>query len=288
MGFPFLAVSALMGSLVSLSFGTSFAKSLFPMVGAAGTTTFRLVFATALLMLLWRPWRQRWQRSDWPALAAYGLTLGTMNLLFYNAIKTIPFGLAIAIEFSGPLAVAIWNSRRWLDGLWVLLAISGLALLLPLPGLDNTALDLVGVGFALAAGGCWALYIVFGQRVSKRFGAMATPMGMLFAAAAVTPFGIAEAGTALLNTNLLISGLAVALLSSAIPYSLEMYALRHLPRQTFSILLSLEPAVGAVAGWLVLGEQLNGQQLLAMALVMGASMGSAWSNSRGPLINDAP
>jgi inner membrane transporter RhtA len=157
-----------------------------------------------------------------------------------------------------------------------------------MPGLDNTALDLVGVGFALAAGGCWALYIVFGQRVSKRFGAMATPMGMLFAAAAVTPFGIAEAGTALLNANLLISGLAVALLSSAIPYSLEMYALRHLPRQTFSILLSLEPAVGAVAGWLVLGEQLSSQQLLAMALVMGASMGSAWSNSRGPVINDAP
>ena len=288
MGFPLLAISALMGSLVSLSLGTSFAKSLFPMVGAAGTTTFRLVFATAILMLLWRPWRRSWEHSDWPALAAYGLTLGTMNLLFYNAIKTIPFGLAIAIEFSGPLAVAIWNSRRWLDGLWVLLAISGLALLLPLPGLDSSALDPAGVAFALAAGACWALYIVFGQRVSKRFGAMATPMGMLFAALAVLPFGVAQAGSALLDTSLLAAGLGVAILSSAIPYSLEMYALRHLPKQTFSILLSLEPATGAVAGWLVLGEQLSPLQLLAMALVMVASMGSAWSNSRGPVATDAP
>ena len=288
MGFPFLAVSALMGSLVSLSLGTSFAKSLFPMVGAAGTTTFRLVFATAILMLLWRPWRQRWQRSDWPALAAYGLTLGTMNLLFYNAIKFIPFGLAIAIEFSGPLAVAIWNSRRWMDAVWVILAISGLALLLPLPGLDSTALDWRGVAFALAAGVCWGLYIVFGQRVSKRFGDMATPMGMLFAALAVTPFGMAQAGAALLDSSLLAAGLGVAVLSSAIPYSLEMYALRHLPKQTFSILLSLEPATGAVAGWLVLGEQLSALQVLAMGLVMVASMGSAWGNTRTPALHDAP
>ncbi len=140
----------------------------------------------------------------------------------------------------------------------------------------------------LAAGACWALYIVFGQRVSKRFGAMATPMGMLFAALAVLPFGVAQAGSALLDTSLLAAGLGVAILSSAIPYSLEMYALRHLPKQTFSILLSLEPATGAVAGWLVLGEQLSPLQLLAMALVMVASMGSAWSNARGPVATDAP
>lgn len=269
---------ALLASLVSLAVGTSFAKSLFPALGAEGTTAYRLVFATAILMAVFRPWRRRWVWADALPLALYGVTLGIMNLLFYSAIKTIPFGVAIAIEFTGPLAVAIWTSKKASDWLWVSLAVAGLALLLPLPGADAaTALDPLGVLFAFLAGICWALYIVFGQRVALRYGAMATPMGMLAAALVVAPIGVWHAGSALLDPQWLVAGLAVAVLSSALPYALEMFSLNHLPKNTFSILLSLEPAVGALAGWLVLAESLTLAQGLAIGLVMTASMGTAWS-----------
>jgi inner membrane transporter RhtA len=268
-----------MGSLVSLCIGTSFAKHLFPAVGAEGTTTYRLVFAMAMLMLFWRPWRRSWTWGDLPPLALYGINLGVMNLLFYRALESIPFGLAVAIEFTGPLAVAVYTSRKPLDYLWVLLAIAGLGLILPWPGATDP-LNPLGMGFALAAGGCWALYIVLGQRVAARYGALATPMGMLFAAVVVAPVGWSVAGPALLNPHLLLAGLGVALLSSAIPYTLEMYALQHLPKHTFSLLLSLEPAVGALAGWLVLSEPLSAQQLSAMGLIMLASMGSAYAIQR--------
>ena len=281
MTFPVWPVAALMGSLVSLSVGTSFAKHLFPAIGAEGTTAYRILFAMLLLMALWRPWRRRWTLQDIGPLALYGVTLGAMNLLFYTSLKTIPFGLAIAIEFTGPLAVALWTSRRATDLLWVALAAAGLALILPWQGLDAPgALDPAGMGFALAAGVCWALYIVFGQQVAHRYGGLATPMGMLAAAVLVLPIGVAQAGAALLDTRWLLAGLAVAVLSSAIPYTLEMYVLRHLPKRTFSILLSLEPAVGAVAGWIVLAERLSLQQMLAMVFIMAASMGAAWSAGR--------
>ena len=272
---------ALISSLTSLAIGTSFAKSLFPALGPEGTTAYRLVFATLMLMAVFRPWRRKWVWADALPLGLYGVTLGIMNLLFYSAIKTIPFGVAIAIEFTGPLAVAVWTSKKASDWLWVALAALGLGLLLPLPGADAAAaLDPRGMAFALAAGVCWALYIVFGQRVAKRYGAMATPMGMLAAALVVAPIGIAHAGSALLDPQWLAAGLAVALLSSAVPYALEMFSLNHLPKNTFSILLSLEPAVGALAGWLVLAENLTLFQGLAIALVMAASMGTAWSAGR--------
>ncbi|PUE51003.1 EamA family transporter [Limnohabitans sp. 2KL-1] len=269
---------ALLGSLVSLAVGTSFAKSLFPALGAEGTTAYRIVFSMLMLMVVFRPWRRKWVWADaWP-LGLYGVTLGAMNLLFYSAIKTIPFGVAIAIEFTGPLAVAVWTSKKPSDWLWVALAAIGLGLLLPLPGSDaTTALDPWGMLFALSAGMCWALYIVFGQRVALRYGSLATPLGMLAAAFVVAPFGVVHAGTALLDPQWLWAGLAVALLSSAIPYALEMFALNHLPKNTFSILLSLEPAVGALAGWLVLAEHLTAMQGLAIVMVMMASMGTAWT-----------
>ena len=279
LSFPVLPVAALLGSLISLSIGTSFAKSLFPAIGAQGTTLYRLAFATLMLMAFWRPWRRRWTWADALPLGLYGVNLGLMNMLFYSAIKTIPFGLAIAIEFTGPLAVALWHSRKASDWLWVALAVLGLGLILPLPGAHD-ALDPVGIGLALAAGACWAMYIVFGQRVAKRYGAMATPMGMLAAALVVAPFGLHEAGSTLLNTQWLAAGLAVALLSSAVPYTLEMYALNHLPKHSFSILLSLEPAAGAIAGWLVLAEHLSLGQWTAMGFIICASMGSAWSARR--------
>ena len=275
------AMLALLSSLTSLAIGTSFAKSLFPALGPEGTTAYRLVFATVMLMAVFRPWRRRWEWSDALPLGLYGVTLGIMNLLFYSAIKTIPFGVAIAIEFTGPLAVAVWTSKKASDWLWVAMAALGLGLLLPLPGADAAAaLDPRGMAFALAAGVCWALYIVFGQRVAKLYGSMATPLGMLAAALVVAPIGMAHAGSTLLDPQWLVAGLAVALLSSAVPYALEMFALNHLPKNTFSILLSLEPAVGALAGWLVLAENLTLFQGLAIAMVMAASMGTAWSAGR--------
>ncbi|MEY3938981.1 MAG: Threonine/homoserine exporter RhtA, partial [Pseudomonadota bacterium] len=260
--------------------GTSLAKGLFPFVGAEGTTTYRLVFSTLLLMAFWRPWRRAWTWADVPILVLFGATLGLMNLLFYNAIKTVPFGLAIAVEFTGPLAVALWSSKKPLDFVWIVLAVAGMGLILPLGNasgadMQAAAIDPVGIAYALGAGACWAVYIVVGQRVADRIGAFATPMGMLVAALLVTPVGISVAGSSLLNPEWMLAGLGIALLSSAIPYSLEMYALKHLPKQTFSILLSLEPAVGALAGWLVLSEQLSTQQLGAIGLIMAASMGSA-------------
>ena len=269
-----------MVSLITLCAGTSLAKGLFPFVGAEGTTTYRLVFSTLLLMAFWRPWRRAWTWADAPILVVFGATLGLMNLLFYNAIKTVPFGLAIAVEFTGPLAVALWSSKKPLDFVWIVLAVAGMGLILPLGNASGTdmqaaAIDPVGIAFALGAGACWAVYIVVGQRVADRIGAFATPMGMLVAALLVTPVGISVAGSSLLNPEWMLAGLGIALLSSAIPYSLEMYSLKHLPKQTFSILLSLEPAVGALAGWLVLSEQLSTQQLGAIGLIMAASMGSA-------------
>ena len=269
-----------MVSLITLCAGTSLAKGLFPFVGAEGTTTYRLVFSTLLLMAFWRPWRRAWTWADVPILVLFGATLGLMNLLFYSAIKTVPFGLAIAIEFTGPLAVALWSSKKPLDFVWIVLAVAGMGLILPLgntmgAGLQTSAIDPVGIAYALGAGACWAVYIVVGQGVADRIGPFATPMGMLVAALLVTPVGISVAGSSLLNPEWMLAGLGIALLSSAIPYSLEMYSLKHLPKQTFSILLSLEPAVGALAGWLVLSEQLNTQQLGAIGLIMVASMGSA-------------
>ena len=269
-----------MVSLITLCAGTSLAKSLFPFVGAEGTTTYRLVFSTLLLMAFWRPWRRAWTWAEAPVLLLFGATLGVMNLMFYSAIKTVPFGLAIAVEFTGPLAVALWSSKKPLDFVWIVLAVTGMGLILPLGNtlgteLQAAAIDPLGIAFALGAGACWAVYIVVGQRVADRIGALATPMGMLVAALLVTPVGISVAGTSLLNPEWMLAGLGIALLSSAIPYSLEMYSLKHLPKQTFSILLSLEPAVGALAGWLVLSEQLSTQQLCAIGLIMAASMGSA-------------
>ncbi len=268
-----------MGSLVSLCIGSTYAKTLFPVLGAEGVSALRIGLAMAMLMLAFRPWRRRWHASDVAPLTLYGVTLGVMNLLFYQAIGRIPVGLAIAIEFTGPLAVALWNSRHARDLLWVGLVVLGMALILPLQGLDAPgALDATGIGYALGAAVCWALYIVFGQRVAQRYGSDATPMGMLVAALVVVPIGAFEAGGLLLDVQWWLPGLAVALLSSAIPYALEIYALNHLPKQTFSILLSLEPVMGALTGWLMLAETLNHQQLMAMALIVAASMGSAWGS----------
>lgn len=270
----FAPVAALIGSMCSLMIGTSFAKHLFPAVGAAGTISYRIVIAALILVVLRRPWRHRLSRRDAGAVALYGVTLGAMNLMFYMALRTIPMGLTIAIEFVGPLTVALLASRRAFDFLWIGLAVLGLGLLLPI-GVGASSLDPVGVAFALGAAVMWGLYIVFGQRVGHLAGGQAVAIGMVCGSLFVLPFGIAGAGSALLDPALIASGVVVAVMSSAVPYSLEMFALRQLPRQTFGVLLSLEPAIGSLAGLAILGEHLTGREWIAIACVVAASAGSA-------------
>jgi inner membrane transporter RhtA len=278
-----LAVGMLLISMVSYQCGASLAKHLFPQVGAQGATAYRLGLS-ALILLLWRrPWRRSsTSQRDWRALWGYGLSMGAMNLVFYMSLRTIPLGIAVALEFTGPLALALFGSRRLLDFVWIALVVAGLALLLPLRG-QMQALDPVGVLYALAAGAGWALYIVLGRKAGAAYGADAVTLGTSIGALLAIPFGIAHAGGALLSPTLLPYALGVAVLSSALPYSLEMVALTRLPSRTFSTLLSLEPAVAAVAGVALLGERLSVLQWLAIVAIIVAAAGTALSVSRPTL-----
>src|SRR5437868_1885468 len=206
-----------MGSMASLCIGTSFAKSLFEAIGARRSSALRVGSSALILLLAWRPWRLPLSAAVALAIARYGAALGATNLMFYMSLRTVPLGLAIAIEFTGPLAVAIASSRRAIDFIWIAFAVAGLLLLLPIRA-ASSALDPVGIGFALAAGVGWALYIIFGQRAGNAHGGQATSLGLATAALVVFPFGLAHAGTAMFTPPLMLAGLAVGLLSSAIPY----------------------------------------------------------------------
>jgi inner membrane transporter RhtA len=265
---------AVMASLFSVNLGAAFAKELFPMVGIAGVTAIRVGLSALVLLAIWRPWHVRLARRDLTSLLIYGATLGLMNLSIYNAFARIPLGVALSIEVMGPLAVVLLSSRRPLDFAWTALAMVGLYLLLR-PGEGAVALDLLGVGSAIAAGACWAFYIVFGKRVSAVMpGGQAVALGMVVAALITVPLGVTQAGSTLLVPHILAVGFGVALLSSAVPYTLEMLALRHLPSKVFGILVSSAPAIAALAGFVVLGETLTGAQWLAISLVILASAGA--------------
>lgn len=268
---------AVLGSVSALCLGTSFAKHLFPVVGAQGTTALRVGFSALLLLLIWRPWRFGPSKANLAQIAVFGAVLGLMNLLFYMAIKRLPFGVTVAIEFIGPLSVAVWMSRRLLDLVWLGLAVVGLFMLLILPlfGQQVGALDPVGILLAVGASACWAGYIVLGKRAGHLHGGMVVSLGLLAAAVVVVPFGVAEAGAKLLDPSILLYGLAVAAVSSAIPYSLEMFALKRLSHSAFSTMLATEPAVAAIAGMLMLNEQLSVVQWSAIGIIMLAAMGSA-------------
>lgn len=281
--FPFLAV---LGSVTALGIGTSFAKQLFPQVGSLGTTALRVGFSALLLLALWRPWRWPLSRPDALSLLRYGVALGFMNLLFYMSLRTIPFGVAVAIEFSGPLTVALLSSRKPIDFVWLALAAAGLGLLLPL-GLGAAPLDPEGVLYALAAAVCWGSYIVFGKRVGHLHAGHSVALGLCVAALTVVPFGVWQAGSALLDPHILLFGLGVAAVSSALPISLEMMALKRLPQEAFGIMTSMEPAVAAVLGLLMLDEHLAVLQWLAIVCVMLAAAGSSLT-ARRALPQSAP
>lgn len=262
-------VLVLLGT-ISAQLGSALATHLFSAVGSFGAVALRLFFASMVLMLFWRP-SLRLDRRAWIAVLVYGLVLGMMNLCFYQSLARIPLGIAVTTEFLGPLAVALAGSRRWLDALWALLAGGGVILLTEGGG----AVDLVGVLFALAAGTCWGLYILAGAALGRHTAeGDGLALGMAVAALITVPFGVANSGTALVRPWVLVMGLGVALLSSVIPYSLDLEALRKIPPRVFGILMSLEPAVAALIGLVVLQESLGWSQWLAVLCVVVASVGA--------------
>lgn len=261
-------------AMTSIQGGASLAKGLFPAIGATGTTALRLGLGALILCVLMRPWQSKLSLKSCRSLLAYGLSLGGMNLLFYLSLKTIPLGIAVALEFTGPLGLALLSSRRLLDFTWIALAVFGLWLLLP-TGQSAVPLDPVGMGLALAAGLCWALYIVFGQKAGAEHGKQTVALGTIVAALLVFPIGLWQAGGSLFAPELLPIALTVAVLSSALPYSLEMVALTRLPARTFSTLMSMEPAIAALSGLLFLSERLTLTQWLAISAIILASAGAA-------------
>ncbi|MDE2349141.1 MAG: EamA family transporter [Gammaproteobacteria bacterium] len=272
---PALAsIAVLLVAMVSIQVGAALAKTLLPAVGAAGAAALRLAFASLLLLGSSRPWRSPPNRHALPAIIGYGFSMGGMNLLFYSALQRIPLGIAVALEFTGPFAVAVSATRRGVDFFWCACAVAGLWLLLPLHARIG-ALDPVGIGYALAAGGCWALYILFGRRAGQLHRGGVAFFGMLAGSVLVVPIGIDTAGMSLWAPALWPAAVGVAILSSALPYSLEMYVLTRLPARTFGVLMSAEPAVAALSGFCFLGERLSPLQWFAILCIMVASGGSA-------------
>ena len=256
-----LPIIILLVAMASIQGGASLAKSLFPLVGAPGVTALRLALGTLILIAFFKPWRLRFAKEQRLPLLFYGVSLGGMNYLFYLSIQTVPLGIAVALEFTGPLAGGLFSSRL---GLWFLLPL----------GQDVSHVDLTGCALALGAGACWAIYILSGQRAGAEHGPATVAIGSLIAALIFVPIGALQAGEALWHWSVIPLGLAVAILSTALPYSLEMIALTRLPTRTFGTLMSMEPALAAVSGMIFLGETLTPIQLLALGAIIAASMGS--------------
>ncbi|MFE2876619.1 DMT family transporter [Streptomyces roseus] len=275
-------VALVIAAGVSVQFGAALAVMIMPRTGAAGAVTLRLAAAALVLLLLCRPKVRGYARADWGTILAFGVAMAGMNGLFYQAVDRIPLGPAVTLEVLGPLVLSVIVSRRLVSLLWAGLAFGGVALLAGHGGgAGFGGLDLLGAAFALGAGAMWAVYIVFSARTGRRF-PQADGLALAMAVAAVLslPLGVIEAGPALLVPSTLALGVGVAVLSSVLPYTLELLALRRLPAPTFAILMSLEPAIAATAGFLLLNQAMSAIDALAIALVIAASMGAVRSQTR--------
>lgn len=271
-------IPAVLLAIISVQSGAAIAKTLFPSIGAAGTASLRIGISALILMAVYRPKLTKLTKEQWKFVIPYGLCLGAMNLVFYFAIERIPIGLAVTLEFIGPLMVAVLGSKRAVDFLWVLLAAAGIVLIAPW---TTNGVDILGAALATLAGAFWAAYIVLGGKISQKMdGNEAVATGMLLAACLVVPFGIFGGELEGLTPKFLGMGIALALLSSAIPFTLEMKALGRLPARTFSILMSLEPAAAAICAFIFLQEYLSFNEILAVVFVVAASAGSTITSRR--------
>lgn len=266
------AVGLVLTGIASVQFGSALATTLFDEAGPAGTVLLRTAFAALVLAAIWRPAMRGRGETTWRAVALYGVCLVGMNLCFYESLDRIPLGIAVTLEFVGPLTVAIVGTRSRRDVIWVVLAAAGVVLLAP--GIGD-GLDALGVALALTAGGFWGAYILIAARIGRgSAGLGGLSAAMIYATVILLPFGVADAGADLLHPGVLAAGLGVALLSSVVPYTVELEALRRLPERTFGVLLSLEPAVAALVGLIVLDQHLLGREIVAIALVVAASAGA--------------
>jgi inner membrane transporter RhtA len=271
-----------LGAIASVQFGSSLAATLFARLGPGGTALLRLFIAAIVLLALWRPSVRGRPRSQLALAAVFGLVLAGMNLTFYEAIDRIPMGIAVAIEFVGPLAVAVAGSRRAVDVLWALLAVGGI-LALTRGGVHG--LDGLGVALALAAGCFWGAYILLNARLGRAFADSAgLTLATCVAAVALLPAGISAGGGHLFEPGSLALGAAVGVLSSVIPLTFEVEALRRIAAPTFGVLMSIEPAIAALAGFLVLGQGLGVRALLGIALVTAASIGASSTGLGAPIV----
>jgi inner membrane transporter RhtA len=273
-------------AIVSVQFGGALAATLVPAIGAAGSVTLRLLIGTVILVLVARPRLRGHGRRAWLTVVAFGLALGAMNWSFYASLGRLPIGVAVTIEFIGPLLLTVALSRRVADLAAVLAAAVGVVLISEVAHVPFGQLDLLGLGLAGIAGACWAAYVVLSKRTGAAFSQLdGLALAMVVASAVVTPFGLLSA--AQWTGEILLKGLGIAVLSSVLPYSLELLALRRMSPRVFGILLSLEPALAALAGFLVLHQLLTGWQLVGMALVVAASV-AVMSTSRTPAPTSAP
>lgn len=275
----FVSVTLLVLAMLSIQFGATQAKQLFVELSPAVVTMIRTSLAALFLLILFRPWRNPISRQGVFRVAIYGSILGAMNLVFYSSLERIPLGVAVALEFVGPLGVALMGTRRLVDLVWVMLAALGIYLLVPWSGVSS--LDPQGVLLALLAGVCWGLYIVFGKRIGDHANTQqASSYGMVFAALAVLPFGISGMNFGEMTSRLWMIAAMVAVLSSAIPYTLEMVVLRRMNSRSFGILMSIEPGLATLMGILFLGEILSGVQTIALLAIVSACLGSSLTAPR--------
>lgn len=269
-----LPVLGLLGAILSVQVGAAFAKGLFPVLGSEGTTMLRLLIGALMLAAVLRPWKVLPSRKTWPWLAAYGVTVSVMNLLFYAALERIPLGICVALEFTGPLFVAMLGSRRRLDLVWVAFAVAGIVLLSPFADV-GLGLDPLGVLLALAAGACWGLYIIFAQKAGAELGARTSAYGMAIAALVALPFGVSAAAPHLTDPHIMAGAVVVGLFSSALPFWLEMMVLARMPAKVYGMIVCLEPAGAALTGFLFLHEKLTMLQGVGIAAVIAAAFGAA-------------
>jgi len=280
-----LAVVLMILSMLSISAGATLAKGVLPLLGGPLLTTLRLALASGLLLIYARPWQYKFSWKTSKLIFLYGAALGIMNLCFYLSLKFLPLGIAMAFEFTGPLTLALLSTKQRQDLLWVFSAIAGVVLLMPISK-ASTYLDPLGIALALGAGVCWALYILAGRRLAVTTfekdlpGGAVVTMGMCVATVVVLPIGLSLGNLTRMNTHLWILVLGVALLSGAIPYTLEMAALKRVSTKTYGILISLEPAMGAFFGYLFLSEHISWLQGVAIALIVIASAGSTYSENQ--------